>query len=146
MKCKNCYAQIKKDSTICDYCGTPIVIEKTLNKKEKNNNDEVLPRYEEDRLSPEFRQILGSGSYQNTSTELEQINHQSKQNFEPASFEKRVSRKWGIAQTIIEFFFFCGLLGIVEGNLEQENIVIGIYFIWSSIRAFNFFVLKRGKK
>ena len=146
MKCENCYAQIKKGSNICDYCGTPIVIEKFLNKQEKKiNNDEVPTGYDEDRLSPEFRQILGSSSKRNISTEFEEINLQNEHTFKDTNFEKSSSRKWGVVQSVIEFLFFCGLFSIVEGNLEQENVVTGIYLMWSSIRAFNFFVLKRRK-
>ena len=60
MKCVNCYGPIKRGSNICDYCGTPVVVEKESINQDINND--VFSEDEEDRLSPEFRQILGTSS------------------------------------------------------------------------------------
>ena len=142
MKCKICYAQLKKGSSSCTYCGTPISVEKHSREQEKTNREQ---EYDLDRLSPEFRQILESKSSKKLATDLEDKKLLVKESYEDINFKKKTTRKWGIVQSVIEFFFFCGIFGMVEGNLDQENVVVSIYLIWSSIRAFNFFVLKKNK-
>jgi len=143
VKCENCYAQLKKNSHICDYCGTPIAIDKKLiNQDKENNYDEDLPEseYDEDRLSPEFRQILGTSSNRKTSSESG-----NSYNLEKLAFEKKPSRKWGIGQTFVEFIIYCVIFNLLEGYSDQQDVVVTIYLIWSGIRAFNFFILKRTK-
>ena len=142
MKCKICYAQIKKNSNICDYCGTQITIE---NYPKESENISKASKSDLDRLSPEFRRILESKSSKKLVTNVEDKKLLVKDSYEDINFKKKPTRKWGIVQSVIEFFFFCGILGMVDGNLDQENVVVSIYLIWSSIRAFNFFVLKKNK-
>ena len=57
--------------------------------------------------------------------------------------KKKPKRKWGIGQSVLEFFIYAIILAAVDGNSQQEDIVIAIYLIWSLIRAFNFFVLNK---
>ena len=147
MKCKNCYGPIKKSSNICDYCGTPVIIEhESTSQEEKNNNDEVLPVFEEDRLSPEFRQILGTKSSQKRSLESGNFNNLKNQAFESNYFEKKTSRNWGVGQTIFEFVIYCVIVNLIAGYPYQQDVVVLIYLLWSGFRAFNSFVLKSGKQ
>ena len=144
MKCQNCYAQIKSGSNICDYCGTQIISQNKSSKKENfNNNISVSPEYDEERLTPEFRQILGYNPNQKRSSESDEINYQGKQYLENLYTEKKAYRKWGITQTIIEFIIYCIIINLLEGYYEQQDVVVAIYLIWSFIRAFNLFVIKR---
>ena len=144
MKCKNCYGPIKKNSNICDYCGTPIIIENKSTDQEKiNNKKEVLSGSEEDRLSPEFRQILGTNSSKKKSLESGNYNNLKNQAIESKYFDKKPSRKWGVGQTIFEFIIYCVIFNLLEGYPYQQDVVVLIYLLWSGFRAFNFFVLKR---
>ena len=143
VKCQNCYAQIKTGSIICDYCGSQVTFKKSSNNNENVTKSNSVSLKDEERLSPEFRQILGYDSSQVKSSELEEINHQEKKPFDNTYFVKRPSRKWGVTQTIIEFFIYCILFNLLEGYYQQQDVVVGIYLLWSFIRAFNFFVLKR---
>ena len=142
MKCQNCYAQIKRGSNICDYCGTQITIKGTTDKKgNETKHDSVSSSYELERLSPEFRQILGHNPSSQRFSEVNERNYQE-QSFE--NFDKVSSKRdWGITQSIIEFFLYCIIYNLLEGYYEQQDVVAGIYILWSCIRAFNFFILKR---
>ena len=71
MKCKTCYAQLKKGSSSCNYCGTPISIENHSKEQEKTNRAQESDL---DRLSPEFRQILEPNSRKNSSEYIEDNN------------------------------------------------------------------------
>ena len=147
MKCKNCYGPIKKSSNICDYCGTPVIIEKeSISQEKKYKNDEVLQEFEEDRLSPEFRQILGAKSSKKRSLESGNFNSLENQAFESNYFEKKKSRSWGVGQTIFEFVIYCVIVNLLEGYPYQQDVIVLIYLLWSGFRAFNFFVLKGGKR
>ena len=142
MKCKICYAQIKKGSSSCSYCGASISIANHSKEQEKTNRTQESDL---DRLSPEFRQILKSNSRKNSSEFIEDNNLKVKESYEDLSFKKKPTRKWGFVQSILEFFIYAIILGAVDGNSQQEDIVIAIYLIWSLIRAFNFFVLSKQK-
>ena len=142
MKCQNCYAQLKKGSSSCTYCGTPITIETHSKEQDKTNRD---PESDLDRLSPEFRQILKSNSSKNNSKYTEDQQLQVKESYEDLYLNKKPTRKWGIGQSLLEFFIYAIILAAVDGNLQQEDIVTGIYLVWSLIRAFNFFVLSKNK-
>ena len=140
MKCKTCYAQLKQGSSICNYCGTPISIENHSKEQEKTNR---VKQYDLDRLSPEFRQILEPNSRKENSEYIEDNNLQVTESYENLNFKKKSTRKWGIGQSVLEFFIYAIILAAVEGNYQQEDIVTAIYLIWSLIRAFNFFVLNK---
>ena len=142
MKCKTCYAQLKKGSSSCTYCGTPISIENHSKEQEKTNR---VQESDLDRLSPEFRQILEPNSRKKSSEYIEDNNLKVKQSYEDLSFKKKPKRKWGIGQSILEFFIYAIILSAFEGNSQQQDIVVAIYLIWSLIRAFNFFVLNKNK-
>ena len=142
MKCQICYAQLKKGSSSCAYCGTPITIETHSKEQDKTNRD---PESDLDRLSPEFRQILKSNSSKNNSKYTEDQQLQVKESYEDLYLNKKPTRKWGIGQSLLEFFIYAIILAAVDGNLQQEDIVTGIYLVWSLIRAFNFFVLSKNK-
>ena len=142
MKCKTCYAQIRKGSSICNYCGTPISIENHSKEQEKTN---IAPESDLDRLAPEFRQIQEPNSRKKNSEYIEDNNLQVKESYEDLYFKKKPIRKWGIGQSVLEFFIYAIILAAVDGNLQQEDIVTAIYLIWSLIRAFNFFVLNKNK-
>ena len=144
MKCKTCYAQLKKGSSSCIYCGTPISIENQNHSKEQERTNRAQES-DLDRLSPEFRQILESNSRKNNSEYIEDNNLQVKESYEDLYFQKKPTRKWGIGQSVLEFFIYAIILAAVDGNLQQEDIVTAIYLIWSLIRAFNFFVLNKNK-
>ena len=116
-----------------------------LAKEKKNNIDEFLPEFEEDRLSPEFRQILGAKSSKKRSLESGNFNTQKNKAFESNYFEKKKSRNWGVGQTIFEFVIYCVIVNLLEGYPYQQDVIVLIYLLWSGFRAFNFFVLKRGK-
>ena len=145
VKCQNCYAQIKSDSNICEYCGFQLTIKKSSNNKENLVNDNSVSLTDEQRLSPEFRHILGYDANQKRSSESDELNYYNKYSSESKYFNKNSSRKWGITQSIIEFFIYCVLINLLDGYYEQQEVVVAIYLIWSFIRAFNFFVLKRSK-
>ena len=138
MKCKICYGQLKKGSSICEYCGNPIIVE---NYSKEQDNKNSASESELDRLSPEFRQILESNSRKKISANLEDKNLQVKESYEDIYIKKKPARKWGIGQSVLEFFIYAIILAAVDGNLQQEDIVTAIYVIWSLIRAFNFFLL-----
>ena len=141
MKCVNCYGTIKRGSNICDYCGTPVVVEnESIN--QNINNDDDSSEYEENRLSPEFRQILGTSSSKKRPSESSGYNNLETKVFENNYLEKKPSRKWGVGQTIFEFIIYCVIFNLLEGYPDQQDVVVLIYLIWSGIRAFNFFVLK----
>tara|TARA_Y100000589_G_scaffold326884_1_gene367568 strand:+ start:2756 stop:3184 length:429 start_codon:yes stop_codon:yes gene_type:complete len=142
VKCKICYAQLKKGSSSCTYCGTPISVEKHSREQEKTNREQ---EYDLDRLSPEFRQILESNSRKKDSEYVEENNLKVKESYEDLYFKKKPKRNWGVGQTVLEFFIYAIILGVVDGNLQQEDTVTAIYLIWSLIRAFNFFVLSKNK-
>lgn len=142
MKCKTCYAQIKKGSSSCTYCGTPINIENHSKEQKKTNSSQESDL---DRLSPEFRRILEANSRKKSTEYVEDNNLQVKESYEDLSFKQKPKRKWGIGQSVLEFFIYAIILAAVEGNPQQEDIVIAIYLIWSLIRAFNFFVLNKHK-
>ena len=74
---------------------------------------------------------------------IEDNNLQVKESYADLSFKKKPTRKWGIGQSVLEFFIYAIILAAVDGNSQQEDIVIAIYLIWSLIRAFNFFVLNK---
>ncbi len=140
MKCKTCYAQLKKGSSSCSYCGTPISIENYSKEQEKSNR---VQESNLDRLSPEFRQILEPNSRKENSEYIEDNNLQVTESYENLNFKKKSTRKWGIGQSVLEFFIYAIILAAVDGNYQQEDIVTAIYLIWSLIRAFNFFVLNK---
>ncbi len=142
MKCKTCYAQLKKGSSSCTYCGTPISIENHSKEQEKPNR---AKESDLDRLSPEFRQILEPNFRKKNSEYIEDNNLQVKESYEDLDFKKKTTRKWGIGQSVLEFFIYAIILAAVDGNSQQEDIVVAIYLIWSLIRAFNFFVLNKNK-
>ena len=142
MKCKTCYAQLKKGSSSCIYCGTPISIANNSKEQEKTNRTQESDL---DRLSPEFRQILEPNSRKKSYEYKEDNNLKVKESYEDLSLKKKPTRKWGIGQSILEFFIYAIILAAVDGNSQQEDIVIAIYLIWSLIRAFNFFVLNKHK-
>ena len=125
---------------ICEYCGFQIIVKKDSKNKENVINYNSVSLIDEQRLAPEFRHILGYNPVQKTSSEYDEINHHEKQ-----YVEKKSSRKWGITQSIIEFFIYCILISATDGYSEQQDIIVAIYLLWSFIRAFNFFVLKRSK-
>ena len=145
MKCQNCYAQIKSGSNLCEYCGSQITINKDSKNKENVLNNSSVSLVDEQRLAPEFRDILGYNPTQKISSEYDKINHHKKHYEEIKYFEKKSSRKWGITQSIIEFFIYCILINALEGYYQQQEVVVAIYLFWSFIRAFNFFVLRRPK-
>ena len=145
MKCKNCYAQIKSDSFICEYCGSQIKINKASKNDENVVNNSSVSLIDEQRLAPEFRDILGYNPTQKISSEYDQISHNEKHYEESKYFENKSSRKWGITQSIIEFFIYCLFINALEGYPQQQDVVVAIYLFWSFIRAFNFFVLRRSK-
>ena len=140
MKCKTCYAQLKKGSSSCNYCGTPISIENHSKEQEKTNSAQESDL---DRLSPEFRQILEPNTRKKSSEYVEDNNLQVRESYENLSYKNKPKRKWGIGQSVLEFFIYAIILAAVDGNSQQEDIVISIYLIWSLIRAFNFFVLNK---
>ena len=142
MKCKTCYAHLKKGSSICSYCGTPISIENHSKEQGKTNRAQESDL---DRLSPEFRQILDPNLRKKNSEYIEDNNLQVKESYEDLYFKKEPTRKWGIGQSVLEFFIYAIILAAVDGNSQQEDIVVAIYLIWSLIRAFNFFVLNKNK-
>tara|TARA_Y100000994_G_scaffold231884_1_gene218691 strand:+ start:782 stop:1210 length:429 start_codon:yes stop_codon:yes gene_type:complete len=142
VKCKTCYAQLKKGSSSCTYCGTPISIENHSKEQEKPNR---AKESDLDRLSPEFRQILEPNFRKKNSEYIEDNNLQVKESYEDLDFKKKPTRKWGIGQSVLEFFIYAIILAAVDGNSQQEDIVVAIYLIWSLIRAFNFFVLNKNK-
>tara|TARA_Y100000991_G_C21918548_1_gene325467 strand:+ start:417 stop:845 length:429 start_codon:yes stop_codon:yes gene_type:complete len=142
VKCKTCYAQLKKGSSSCTYCGTPISIENHSKEQEKPNR---AKESDLDRLSPEFRQILEPNFRKKNSEYIEDNNLQVKESYEDLDFKKKTTRKWGIGQSVLEFFIYAIILAAVDGNSQQEDIVVAIYLIWSLIRAFNFFVLNKNK-
>ena len=141
MKCKTCYAQLKQGTSICNYCGTPISIDENHSKEQEKTNR--VQESDLDRLSPEFRQILEPNSRKENSEYIEDNNLQVTESYENLNFKKKSTRKWGIGQSVLEFFIYAIILAAVEGNLQQEDIVTAIYLIWSLIRAFNFFVLNK---
>ena len=106
MKCKICYAHLKKGSIICSYCGTPITLENHQKEQEKINS---APNSDLDRLSPEFRQILESNSSKKTSADIEEQNLQVKESYEDFYSKNKPIREWGIGQSVIEFFRFFDL-------------------------------------
>ena len=138
MKCKICYAQLQKSSTICSYCGTPITLENHQKEKEKISR---APNSDLDRLSPEFRQILESSSSKKTSADIEEQNLQFKESYEDLYNKNKPKRKWGIGQSVIEFLIYGVIISILDGYgyEELENIVTAIYLIRSILRAVNFF-------
>ena len=150
MKCQNCYAQIKSGSNICEYCGFQITINKDSKNKDSKNKENVVNNssvslMDEQRLAPEFRDILGYNPTQKISSEYEKINNHEKHYEDNKYFEKKSLRKWGITQTIIEFCIYCIVFNALEGYSQQQDVVVLIYLFWSFIRAFNFFVLRRSK-
>ena len=111
MNCRNCNAPIKSSDTVCSYCNTPYLL-KDVSHNKKENKD---------------------------------VSHHKKENknenYEKLNFvknEKKISKKWGIKQTIAEFAAYCFLLLIFESQYEIRDFISTCYGILIYTRFFNF--------
>jgi len=59
LRCKNCYATLKSGASFCEYCGTAIVLNKSVGQKTKKNG-----REKGDNINEQMRNYEGSPEYQ----------------------------------------------------------------------------------